>query len=141
MLYMKNLTIITLSHRQTLTETISNLLKDDTRGESHGKFYKVYCSYDNLDTNVLTYLLERIVILDHPVYGKSSKLTDMALELKFTDAHRSNVFQLERYLEENDLLHLEGYTIFRMADYRNKLDIMMYCIIKKLKLTDSLPQY
>lgn len=134
----KNLTILTLSHRKALIEIISDLLKDDTCGELHGKLFKVDCSYDCLDADVLTCLLERIVILDHPVYGNSSKLTSMALNLKFTDIHRSNVTQLKGYLEENDLLHLEGYTVFRMADYRHKLDMMMYCIIKKLKLPHKL---
>ena len=122
---MKALTILTQDFRQDL-ESVFNLhcYTVGTLYMARGKF----------ETEALTCLLERIIILKHPVYGHSSKLTDMAFELRQTEIHQANVLELTRYLMENDLLHLEGYTTFRMTDYRNKLDMMMYYLIKKLKL-------
>ena len=93
------------------------------------------CARDSINIDALALLLERIVILGHPVYKYSPRLADMALELRRTEAHQT---ELARFIQENDLIHLEGYAAFRMSDYRNKLDMVMYCIIKKLKLSDSL---
>jgi len=96
------------------------------------------CDRAELDTDALTHLLERIVIFKHPVYGHSRKLADMATELCGGEIHQANRRRLDAYLLEHDELHLEGYAAFRMSDYRNKLDMLMYRLIKKLKLTESL---
>ena len=101
-------------------------------------FFKAQCLRKEIDIDALASLLERRVILGHPLYRDSPKLADMALELRGTAVHKANSSELAQYIEENDLLYLEGYAIFRMSDYRHKLDMMMYCLIKKLKLTDSL---
>ena len=126
---MKTLTILTQNFRQDLEKDFN--LRCYTEGTLH-----IACG--KIDTDTLATLLERIVIFAHPVYGHSPKLADMALELRHTEMHQANMTELARYLEENNLLHLEGYATFRMADYRHKLDMMMYCLIKKLKLSDSL---
>ena len=130
---MKNLTILTQGYKDTLEEFIlqKGILKS-------GGLYELVCPKNNLDTDSLAYLLEYIVIQEHPVYRHSPKLTDIALDLPHTKLHKANRLVLKRYLEENDLLHLEGYAAFRMTEYRNHLDIIMYGFIKKLKLTDSL---
>ena len=99
-----------------------------------GGLHIARCRLSNLNIDALAALLERIVILQHPVYGHSPKLADMALELR----ELQNIKNLENFLQENNSLHLEGYATFRMHEYRSKLDITMYCLIKKLKLTDSL---
>jgi len=96
------------------------------------------CPRQKFDIEAFVTLLERIVISDHPVYGNSPKLADMALELKATEIHQLNMAELAAYLVTNNILHLEGYATFRMADYRHRLDVMMYCVIKKMKLTGNL---
>jgi len=129
---MSILTILTERHKQALEAF--NLHCDATIGG----LYETNCPKDKIDIDGITALLERIVILGHPVYGHSHKLADMAFDLCRTGIHQVNVAELTCYLEEYNLLHLEGYAAFRMSDYRNKLDVMMYCLIKKLKLADSL---
>ena len=126
---MKALTIVTQDFRQALENALN--LKCHASGT-------LYEAHGVVSTEALACLLERIVVLSHPVYGNSPKLADMALDLHHTEIHKSNVTELDRYIEDNDLLHLEGYTAFRMSNYRHKLDVMMYCLIKKLKLADSL---
>jgi len=125
---MKTLTILTQNCQKELEAL--NLRCDSFDG--------LYSARGMVDADALACLLERIIILKHPVYGHSPKLADMALELRHTEIHQANVAELTLYLEENDLLHLEGYAAFRMPEYRHKLDMMMYCLIKKLKLTDNL---
>ena len=128
---MKSMTILTQDYRQDL----ENL---NLPCRAIGSLYGAKCSRDHLDTDGLMCLLERIIILGHPVYGHSPKLADMAIELRHTEIHQANVAELTRYFKEQDTLHLEGYAAFRMANYRHKLDMIVYCLIKKLKLADSM---
>ena len=128
---MKTLTIFTHNYRQDLEDL--NLPCYVADG-----LYSTKCSHASLDTDALMCLLERIIILGHPIYGHSPKLADMAIELRHTEIHQTNMLELTRYLKEQDTLHLEGYAAFRMYNYRHKLDMIMYCLIKKLKLADSL---
>ena len=129
---MNILTILTQCHMQALEDIISDSCV------AIGELYTIQCLKDSLDIDALTALLERIIILAHPVYGHSQKLADMAFELRNTEIHQANKVELARYIEAHDILHLEGYTTFRMSNYHHKLDMMMYCLIKKMKLTDSL---
>ena len=134
---MSVLTILTQKHKQALKDILPEMpeLHCDI---SKAGLYEMRCPRECLDIDVVAVLLEHIVILEHPVYGHSPKLADMAFELRNTEIHHANVAELVQYIEEHDVLHLEGYAAFRMSDYRHKLDMMMYCLIKKLKLTDSL---
>ena len=130
---MKVLTILTQRHRQALEDVLLGL-----RCSTRGGLHEIKCSQDRIDIDALVVLLERIVVLEHPVYGHSLKLADMALEFDYTETRRANAAELLQYIGEYDLLHLEGYAVFRMQNYRYKLDMMMYGLIKKLKLVDSL---
>ena len=130
---MSVLTILTQRYKQALEDVLPDL-----RCVCVGELYKIKCPKDSLDIDTLVILLERIVVLEHPVYGHSLKLADMALGLYHTGIHQANVAEFIQYIGEYDLLHLEGYAAFRMPEYRYKLDMMMYGIIKKMKLTDSL---
>ena len=126
---MKALTILTQDFRQDIENSLN--IRCYAKGS-------IYAAYGKIDIEALATLLERVIILAHPVYGHSPKLADMASQLHYTEIHQNNVAELNRYLDENNLLHLEGYATFRMAEYRHKLDMMMYCLIKKLKLQESL---
>lgn len=128
-LLMNNITILTQDFRHDLENTLN--LRCRTTGVLH-------IAHGSACTEALTVLLERIVILKHPVYGHSPKLVDIAQGLHQKKIHQTNIAELTSYLMENDVLHLEGYAAFRMSDYKHKLDIMMYSAIKKLKLADAL---
>ena len=125
------ITIYTQDYRHAL-EDLFAVSYDPSR-----KLTQARCPLNALDLEALARLLERIVILRHPIYGHSPKLIEMALELKPQAIQQANVKELEQYFSENTTLYLEGYAAFRMSDFSNKLDMMMYRIIKKMKLTDS----
>ena len=126
---MKILTILTQDYKDDLEV----LLNEQCTANG-----TLYMAQGYVEVEPLAKLLERIVILEHPVYGHSPKLVEIAQSLHHETMHKINVAELTRYLDENDTLHLEGYTAFLMADYRHKLDMLMYCAIKKLKLADVL---
>jgi len=129
---MKTLTILTQNFRKELKNFGLHCSIADAN------LYLAKYPRDKFDIECFTNLLERIVILQHPVYSQSPKLADIALELRATEIHQLNTAELANYLASNTTLHLEGYTTFRMADYRHRLDVVMYCIIKKLNLAESL---
>jgi len=89
--------------------------------------------YENF-TNRLMIFLEEIAINNNPIYKHSQKLITLAQDLMHTKLHNHELVQLKMYLKNNKILHLEGYTTFRMEEYRNKLDILAYSLIKKLNL-------
>jgi len=88
-------------------------------------------------TNGLIALLIDIALEENPVYRHSQKLRDMAYDLRDTALHRKLAGDLTRFLTRARDLHLEGYLNFRMAEYREKLDMMSYSLIKKMKLTQQ----
>ena len=137
---MKTLTLCTHEYRQALEGYLSALVgKDALDGFTKASTAKepipfaAQCAHDAMDVDALAQLLEHIAILRHPVYRHSPKLTDIALELRHTKIHETNVKQLTQYLHENDKLHLEGYTTFRMADFSHELDMRLYSIIKRMR--------
>ena len=103
-------------------------------GREAGRFY-INCSYDRgqpVLANGLMALLTQVAIEENPVYQHSSKLRDMARDLP--SPYEPGLVNLRVYLQHSDKLHLEGYVAFRMGEYREKLDMMSYSLIKKLKL-------
>ena len=90
-----------------------------------------------LAPEALTRLLEWIVVHNNPIYCHSDKLQRMALELRSHAVHARNRRMLAQYLQTNDNLYLEGYARFRMYDYSQQLDTLMFRIVKHLKLAES----
>jgi len=82
---------------------------------------------------VLTSLLMDITEAENAVYKYSQKLRTMAATARLTSIHDREVKQLKLFLAENKTLHLEGYVTFRLGEYRDKLDMMIYSLIKKIK--------
>jgi len=82
----------------------------------------------------LLILLIDIAMQENPIYKQSSKLQEMAGDLRGTRLYASLRRNLIRFVKHNRVLHLEGYMTFRMTEYREKLDMMSYSLIKKMKL-------
>ena len=79
-------------------------------------------------------LLANIAQQENPLYQQSQKLREMAGDLQGTALYSSLQKSLEHFVKHNQVLHLEGYVTFRMTEYREKLDMMSYSLIKKMKL-------
>jgi len=83
----------------------------------------------------LMLLLYDIAIQENPVYRHSPKLSDLAEGLQNTHLHIHDTRRLKAFIQANKELHLDGYVAFRMEEYREKLDMMLYTIIKKINLS------
>ena len=82
-------------------------------------------------------LLTDIIVQENPIFQYSPKLQDMAHDLRKTPLYDTGLKGLKRFIKHNRALHLEGYMNFRMSDYREKLDLMSYTLIKKLRLNQK----
>ena len=138
---MKLLTVYTNHYEQALTAFAAEAenagrLSPRSEGRRDGLFYLccAYAARDSAITDGFAALLEYVAIQENPVYRYSPKLTDLAKDLQRTPVHFEILSNLTQYLKTNKTLHLEGYVTFRMADYREKLDILSYSLIKKMEL-------
>ncbi|MCL2378934.1 MAG: hypothetical protein FWC77_07395 [Defluviitaleaceae bacterium] len=138
---MKQLTIHTRRYSQLLKDFAAKAQDNGwitaPKTAWKGGEFLVYCRYDHSRTAFvkgLMALLADITVQENPIYQHSPKLQCMAHDLHKTPIYDTEFMGLIRFLKHSRALHLEGYATFRMADYREKLDMMSYTLIKKLKL-------
>ena len=135
---MKQLTISTRRYNKLLENltTFADAIKADRIG---GLFFICY-RYDQVQGRFakgLMATLADIAVQENPIYQHSPKLQGIAHDLRKTPLYDAELKSLNRFIKHNRVLHLEGYVTFRMADYREKLDMMSYTLIKKLKLNQQ----
>ncbi|MDR0273524.1 MAG: hypothetical protein LBI27_09435 [Clostridiales bacterium] len=82
---------------------------------------------------LLLALLFDIAESENPVYRKSEKLREMAKNLRQTQLYGRELRRLRQFIAGSKCLHIEGYVTFRMGEFREKLDMMIYTLIKKIK--------
>jgi len=82
-------------------------------------------------------LLIDIALYENPIYRRSEKLRKLAGDLYGTPLYTKLHKDLKQFINHNKNLHLEGYMAFRMTEYREKLDMMSYSLIKKMKLSQQ----
>ena len=138
---MKRLTISTYKYNQLLDDFATDGEKNgwliiQGAGARAKVFFKScrYCHIQPAFGEGLMALLTHIAMQENPVFRHSPKLQEMANDLRSTPVYTAALKNLTRYLKRNNTLHLEGYVAFRMGEYREKLDMMSYSLIKKLKL-------
>ena len=138
---MKRLTISTYRYKQLLEDFVTKAEKSGClitlNIGMQAKMFYLICQYNHKHpafTEGLMTLLTHIVIQENPLYHNSPKLQGMAHDLRGTSLYETSLKNLVHYLVHCKTLHLEGYVIFRMGEYREKLDMMSYSLIKKLKL-------
>jgi len=139
---MKQLTIFTHRYNQLLENYTADAQKVGgltirKAGKQNGVKFFVSCLVSHTEPafiDGLICLLVDIALHENPVYQNSTKLRDMAGDLKGTQLYANLRRGIIRFLKNNQTLHLEGYVAFRMKEYREKLDMMSYSLIKKMKL-------
>jgi hypothetical protein len=97
-----------------------------------GPLYYARCAYESKDMrffDAFIYFLEEVILDENPIYRSSIKLREAAEGMRGMSAQ-----DFYTYIKQNKTVHIEGYTVFRMADYKYKLDMMMIGMIKKLKI-------
>ena len=70
---------------------------------------------------------------ENPVYKHSPKLRAMASNLRSRCIFAKEKQRLGTFLRSSKQLVLEGYITFRMTEFCEKLDMMMYSLVKKIK--------
>jgi len=133
---MKQLTILTY-HYSTF---LSNFVAHTGTGEllvRRGGLTLVKCvNFANATfCERLLELMVDIALDENPLYQQSAKLRDLAGDLRATPVYGRLRSGLRQFLRHSQTLCLEGYLTFRMSEYREKLDMMSYSLIKKMKLT------
>jgi len=83
--------------------------------------------------DLLLALLFDIAEAENPVYKYSAKLRETAREIRKTPLCEKELRRLKKFVFESKELHLEGYVTFRMDEFNEKLDMMIYSLAKKLK--------
>ena len=141
---MKQLTIYTRMYNQMLEDFAARATAEGwitaSRVALAGGQLTVCCQYENARPALvkgLMNLLTDIIVRENPIFQYSPKLQDMAHDLRKTPLYETGLRGLRKFLRHNRALHLEGYVTFRMTDYREKLDMMSYTLIKKLKLNQK----
>jgi len=82
----------------------------------------------------LLLMLQNIVMFENAVYRYSPKLRDLAGGINNTELYLHEMRQLKSFIKTNKDICLEGYTAFRMQEYREKLDELLYSIMKKINM-------
>jgi len=80
----------------------------------------------------LLQLIHKIAMNENPVYRNSPKLASIAEGLVNSPIHNSEIQKLKDFLRISKVLNLDGYIMFCTDEYRAKLDLMLYTIVKKI---------
>ena len=137
---MKQLTICTHRYSQPLETYAIKAVKSGVltvkRAGWQSRQFSINCQYvcSALLAEGLMALITDIAQRENPIYQHSPKLRDMADDLHQTPFYTAILHDLVCFLKHSRILHLEGYVVFRMAKYREKLDMISYSLIKKMKL-------
>ena len=81
-------------------------------------------------------LLMDITENENPVYKHSAKLRKMARELRHSPTFSHELKLLKEFISCGKELNIEGYVTFRMCEFREKLDLMVYSLVKKIKFSN-----
>jgi len=130
---MKQLNICTRNHSNLLKEFARDTHKLHNRNGLTSINYRINIADDFIVDGLLA-LLINTALQENPIFKHSPKLRDMAGDLRDTQVYVNLKRGLIRFLRANNSLHLDGYVAFRMTEYREKLDMMSYSLIKKMKL-------
>jgi len=132
---MKRINIYPGKYQAELNDLINNVTKQSFCT------VKIYDSYiqliwENPATDNVVYtlmlMLFRVVMFENPIYRHSPRLRDLAWGLIDTDLHKTEEEKLKQFLKSHKELNIEGYVVFRMELHQEKLDMMLYSIVKKI---------
>ncbi|MCL2386123.1 MAG: putative sporulation protein YtxC [Defluviitaleaceae bacterium] len=81
--------------------------------------------------------LMNIAEKENPVYRYSAKLRKMARELRESPLQGRELHRLKSFFAASKEINIEGYVTFRMGEFREKLDTMIYSLVKKIKFSNG----
>lgn len=132
---MQSLTIYTHNYQKELTALLEqNADYVIVKREKRGQFTAIELLYPVFDASGFATLLEQIIMRENTIVRRSPKLAGCMPRLMHPSVRRQAEQELLQFIKENRELNLEGYTRFRMWEYTYHLHILLYSIVKKLKL-------
>ena len=135
---MKRLTIRSQKYQSELEDFAAKAIAAELikTGNIKGNTLKLTITETETFCEMLMNLLADAAEMENPIYKNSVKLRKMARDLRRTPAYIRELRQLKEFTAGSKELNIEGYVTFRMSEYKEKLDMMMYSIVKKIKFSN-----
>ena len=127
---MKTLTIHTDAYLNELDAVTSGFIRRVKRPEQGS--IKLY--YETFDTEGFFSFLKWAAFQENAALRNMPKLAELTRKLISHDVERFNIECLAEYIKNNRVLNLEGYIHFRMAEYNDYLNYLLYAIVKRTKI-------
>ena len=132
---MKRLTMHTGCYEQDLIDFVQGVGFVDIKWQRKKETFSICLIWENENNNLfismLAQFLQELIVKESPVYKHSPKLSSVALKTTYEEEKK----RIKQFLKNSQTLNIEGYITFRMSEFRHKLDIISYKLIKKLDLT------
>ncbi|MDR2650178.1 MAG: hypothetical protein LBB94_10745 [Clostridiales bacterium] len=127
---MRTLTIYTDTYLEELAEATSGFIRRVKRpGQGYIKLY-----YERFDTEGFYSFLEWAAFQENAALKGIPKLAELTRGFISPDIGLRNIRILDEYIKKNRTLHVEGYVHFRMAEYNDYLNRLLYGILRRAKV-------
>ena len=127
---MRTLTIHTDAYWKELDMATSGFI----RRVKHPEQGNIKLYYETFDAEGFYSFLEWAAFQENAALRNMPKLAELTRRLISDDVGRLNIECLTEYIKNNRVLNVEGYVRFRMADYNNYLNCLLYAIIKRTSM-------
>ena len=127
---MRTLTIHTDAYLKELDEATCGFIRRAKRPALG--YIKLY--YEVFDTEGFYSFLSWAAFQENAALKGMPKLAKLTRKLISPDIERCNIERLDEYIKKNRILHVEGYVRFRMAEFNDYLNRLLYLIIKRTKV-------
>ncbi|MCL2698804.1 MAG: putative sporulation protein YtxC [Defluviitaleaceae bacterium] len=128
---MRTLSIHTWKYREALSRFFpvdGELILE--RGSENGMDY-VYACNRRSTRNRLQSLLEYIMLSDNPALAEGEKVFHSVADIAFRPSRTIMQSRLDEFLKEAGMINIEGYINFRLGEYTERINAILYSIVKK----------
>ena len=127
---MRTLTIHTDAYFKELDAATSGFARRIKRPEL--REIKLY--YETFDVAGFYSFLDWAAFQENAALRNMPKLAEITRKLISHDIERLNIECLAEYIKNNRILNVEGYIRFRMAEYNDYLNCVLYAIVKRITI-------
>ncbi|MDR1540119.1 MAG: putative sporulation protein YtxC [Clostridiales bacterium] len=127
---MKTLSISTDEYYKELDDYTQSFARRIKKRDQNS--IKVY--YEEFDAADFYQFLDWVVFQENPALKCVAKLAEITKKNIPKAIEQKNIKELAEYISSNRTIHLEGYIKFRMDEYNDYLNRVLYAIIKKLNM-------
>ena len=127
---MRTLTIYTDAYLKELDAATSGFARRAVRPEQG--YIKLY--YEVFDADGFNTFLDWAAFQENAALRGMPRLAELTRKLISQDISRRNIERLAEYIDKYRILHVEGYIRFRMAEYNDYLNSLLYAIMKRTKI-------